>query len=249
MSIELVLSIAALATSILAFGISTSLTVQRNRSARNSSLAPITVNLFNEYRSQPFKESLHFVVATLPNEHPASGVGFYGLPYEERLHVVRVSQFFDHMGHLVANGFVDERIVASFLGDTVLRVWSVLSEYIDEEEKIRGDEYQVFFRYLASRVSRADPRKTRARQVRSNRVTFRGVGGRRSGAVAASFDFSVRDIPLPIEEPPNATTDSATVADGQAADSGVEEASREPRAWRRLKNAMAKVGGKARGSV
>jgi|SRR5208282_4954863 len=74
------------------------------------------------------------------------GTNFSTLPQKYRNAVRRVSFFFDLLGFLVHHGFLDETIIASFIGGAAIVQFRTLKPLIDNERKLRSDgRFQMYF--------------------------------------------------------------------------------------------------------
>jgi hypothetical protein len=81
-------------------------------------------------------------------------LGISELPEGIRQRVVNVSHYLDHLGVLVDRELVDATVVYGFMGPSVVRLWSILSPYIEAEaERRREAEYQDYFRRLAIKMN------------------------------------------------------------------------------------------------
>jgi hypothetical protein len=68
-------------------------------------------------------------------------------------HVVPVQNHFNTVGILLANKVIDDVLVASYMGGSVITAWRRIGPYIYNERRRRGDpNYQGFFENLAAVV-------------------------------------------------------------------------------------------------
>lgn len=79
------------------------------RSSANANALPIIAALFNEVRSNEFRQHLKRLATEDPGDPPDGG--FEGLPEEWRNSAYTVSYFFDYLGVLAANKIVDEKLI------------------------------------------------------------------------------------------------------------------------------------------
>lgn len=126
-------------------------------------MLPVLIDLYQEFRSDIFKQHLYYVVTTLRAEHDPNQTGFRFLPEPAATHVRATSHFFDNLGVLVASGAVDDRYVIAFTGDTVDSAWSALEPYIIRERELKKGDYQEFFEHLVVHVRENPPFLVRQR--------------------------------------------------------------------------------------
>jgi len=147
--ISLIISVIALVTSV-------AVAVQQINIAKQSNFLPILIDMFSEFRSPKFKRHLYYVTQRLSKEHN-SKKGFQNLPEPARTHVITVSHFFDNLGVIVANKIVDEKLVISFMGESIYSAWQALEPFIKRERELRNSEYQEYFEDLVVRVKKNPP--------------------------------------------------------------------------------------------
>src|SRR5438045_9421979 len=116
------INIIALAISFAALLISVILARRQMSIAAGGNLASIIISLSNEFRSAEFILSRDYTLNRLSKERSAE-IGIAGLPEGTRERVVRVGGLFEDIGKLVAFRIIDERIVISSVGPTVIRTW------------------------------------------------------------------------------------------------------------------------------
>lgn len=118
--------------------------------------------MFQEFRSAKFKQHQLYVLENLKKEHDPNN-GFRNLPEPAKTHVITLSHFFDNLAVLVANGIVDEKLIISFMGESIDKAWVVLEPYILRERELRGGEYQEYFEDLVVRIRKNPPDLIRKR--------------------------------------------------------------------------------------
>lgn len=117
--------------------------------AKQAALLPILADMFQEYRSPEFKESLVYIhenVRTRDSTH-----GFANVP-----HMMAVSDFFDQMGVILQGRFVDEEVrdlVFEFMASSIIHSWELLAPVVDGERALRDEpSCQHNFETLAERA-------------------------------------------------------------------------------------------------
>jgi hypothetical protein len=107
--------------------------------ARHSRSLPVIAEIFKEFRSREFRESLHNLL-TLSSDKTTGG-GFGALSEDRQEDAYRVCYFFDQIGVLVAFRIVHEDIVVAIMGTQIVQVWSVMFPLIESERKYRSETY------------------------------------------------------------------------------------------------------------
>jgi len=98
----------------------------------------------------------------LPDLDPASGGR--GLPDDVAIAAFQVGQYLHNLGVLVARWLLSPELAAGFLGDSVLRLWRVLSPLIVRERELRmPPHYQHYFEHLAATARQVDPTRARSK--------------------------------------------------------------------------------------
>jgi hypothetical protein len=181
----------SLAFSVAAVVISAIFAIRQSRLMRHSNLLPVVVEIFKEFRDPTFKEHLNYLQHRLWDEHPPSNAGTSELPEEARVHVMTVAGFFNTVGLLVAYGVIDDLIPGSAMGGSILRAWSRIAPYIENERQRRNDpNYHMYFEDLARRALDVPPSALRTRlKLRSmpSEWFFEGWEGYSPQNVAALF--------------------------------------------------------------
>lgn len=150
---SLALSLAGVVLSVIAVLTSTLLLVRQTSFMRHANELPISIDLYQEYRSSDFQRSQYYVLNSLSTSVDPK-LGFSNIEDDEaRIACNKVATFFSSLGALVCLGLVDERFVVSLLGSAIHRVWNVLEPYILHERVTRDDnEIFVFFEDLEWRT-------------------------------------------------------------------------------------------------
>jgi hypothetical protein len=138
------LSIASLILSIIAVVTSTLFLVRQTLFMRHANEIPISVDLYQEFRSVEFQSAEEYVLKSLAANYEPS-IGLSNLPDEARNATYRVAAFYSSLGALVALGMADERFAVSLLGDAAERDWRTLEPYIFRERELCGDAYVFAF--------------------------------------------------------------------------------------------------------
>lgn len=111
-----VLAVASILLSLLAVATSTLLLVHQTLFMRHANEIPVSVDLYQEWRSAEFQTAREYLRKSLSSRHDSS-TGLSALPKEARNPGYRVAAFYSSLGALVALGLVDERFAVSLLGD------------------------------------------------------------------------------------------------------------------------------------
>ena len=151
-----------IAISLLALGVSVYSWYTGYLISQKANYLPILVTLFQELRSKQFKDSQNYVIHNLGKDcNPKDG--YWQLNEKSRDHVIKVSFFMDLIGLLVAWKIIDQDIIISFMGNTILTVWNKLYPFLEGEKENRrnrgeGDvPYQEYFEDLVWRIKRRPP--------------------------------------------------------------------------------------------
>ena len=100
----------------------------------------------------------------MEDRYPPEKCAFDDLPESARTRATVVAVFFNDIGILLANGIIDETLVSSYMGRSVLRAWNSLGPYIVTTRAQRKDlNLVLFFEHLAVIVSRNPPAKLNRR--------------------------------------------------------------------------------------
>jgi hypothetical protein len=130
------------------------------REARIANALPGALAFLGQYRDLAADRRL--IVSELAPE-----LGMSDIPAEIRDQVDRVSHYLDQLGFLVDHQLVKAEVVAGFMGDSIIRLWKILSPYVEAERQRRGeDDYQRYFENLAETMREIEPAKARARLKR-----------------------------------------------------------------------------------
>jgi hypothetical protein len=139
-----VLGIASIALSLIAVATSTLLLVRQTLFMRHANEIPVSVDLYQEWRTTEFQAARAYIRDSLSNNHKSS-IGLEGLPSEARNATYKVAAFYSSLGALVALGLVDERFAVSLLGGSAEVDWTILEPYIFRQREINGSDYAFAF--------------------------------------------------------------------------------------------------------
>jgi hypothetical protein len=155
---SLLINLAAVAFSLAALITSTTIALRQSTIMQHSNLLPILIDLFERFRSPDFKQHFRYVRTELRQNFPPQEHDFDNLPETAERHVAPVVDFFHLVGVLVANGIVDDLLVAGYMGRSVILSWSDLEPYIRAARRKRNDpNLFLFFEHLAYRMTRYPP--------------------------------------------------------------------------------------------
>jgi hypothetical protein len=126
------------------------------REARKSNTLPGALEFLGQYRGLA-TDRRRVIDKLKPNAGEVSD-----LDPEIRDEVIRVSHYLDQLGFLVEHNLVDAKLVAGFMGDSIVLLWQVLSPFIKTERERRGGgDYQWYFQKLAERMEAMEPARVR----------------------------------------------------------------------------------------
>ncbi|MFI4989402.1 MAG: hypothetical protein ACHQHO_00610 [Solirubrobacterales bacterium] len=152
----LIIAVAAFLVSAIAAWAS----LRQLHEARTSNAFPATVDLFREYRSREMVAARRLLSQRLPALDPANGIS--NLPDDVAQAVLRVSHYLDNLGVQVAQHLIAPELVAGFLGDSTLRLWSQLEPFIVSERRRRHPQaYLQYFEHLAETLRTLNPAEMR----------------------------------------------------------------------------------------
>lgn len=141
---SIALNITSLLLSVVAVATSTLILVRQTVFMRHANEIPVSVELYQEFRSAEFQAAEEYVLKALLASNDQS-IGLSNLPSEARNPSYRVAAFYSSIGALVTLGLVDERFAVSLLGDAAERDWRTLEPYIFRERQLCGDDYVFAF--------------------------------------------------------------------------------------------------------
>jgi hypothetical protein len=155
---SLLINLAAVTFSLVALITSTAIALRQSRIMQHSNLLPILTELFDQFRSSDFKQHFKYVRTELQKNYPPDTADIDSLPEAAERHVAPVADFFQLVGLLVANSILDDLLVASYMGRSVLLAWSDLEPYIRAARKRRSDpNFFFFFEHLAYLTAQNPP--------------------------------------------------------------------------------------------
>jgi hypothetical protein len=147
-----IVSLMALAVSILALALSGAIAIRQVGLARGANQRSGVVELTKELRSQSFLDRERYVNTVLGKEYP-SGVAQTELPALAGDNVQVVASLFSSVGILVAfDGALDRRIAVSVFGYRAERAWRSLEPFIKAERQRRQGDYMPCFEHFVAVV-------------------------------------------------------------------------------------------------
>lgn len=153
------LSMASILLSIIAVATSTLLLVRQTLFMRHANEIPVSVDLYQEWRSTEFQTAREYVRESLAGSIDPS-MGLSELPKEARILSRRVAAFYSSLGALVALGLVDERFAVTLLGNVAEADWRILEPYIFRQREISGyDDIYTFYEDFVCRTRMNYPLK------------------------------------------------------------------------------------------
>lgn len=147
----------ALILSFIALLISVLIGYHEINTSKKANALPVLIDLVREFRSMEFKKARQYVINDLEKEcNPKDG--YWDLKEQSRINVLKVSNFFDNVGILVAFKIADEDIIISYWGNSILTVWTKLYPYLKNErlnrlKRNQHGEYQEYFEDLVCRIN------------------------------------------------------------------------------------------------
>jgi hypothetical protein len=146
---------------LLLSGLAAATSVRQLREARKANAFPATVDLFREYRSEQMVAARRLLSRRLVElDH---GKGIQGMPDDVARAALKLAHYFDNLGVQVEHRLIPADIVAGFLGDSALRLWSQLEPFIFSERELRSpNSYLEYFEHLATVLHDLQPMRARA---------------------------------------------------------------------------------------
>jgi hypothetical protein len=138
------LAIASIVLSLIAVATSSLLLVRQTLFMRHANEIPVSVGLYQEWRSAEFQTARDYIRKSLSSKCDPS-TGLSALPDEARKSSNRIAALYSSLGALVTLGLVDERFAVSLLGDAAEADWSILEPFIFRQREISGDIYIYAF--------------------------------------------------------------------------------------------------------
>lgn len=140
----LALNLVSISLAVVALATSTVFVVRQTTFMRHGNEMPVSITLYQEYRSADFQRAQNYVLDSLAASFgPESGLS--NLADEARIPSSQVAAFYTSLGALVALGLVDEKFAVSILGSAAHRTWNILEPYIFREREIRDDRDTLAF--------------------------------------------------------------------------------------------------------
>jgi hypothetical protein len=125
------------------------------REAKRANAFPASLTLLGEYRDD-LEPDRRYIVRQLRNDVPDANIRAAELPDEARRHVLQVCEYLDHLGLVVDQGLADDKTVAAFMKESLLRMWDNLAGHIRAERAARDEPYSEYLEDLVARVSAID---------------------------------------------------------------------------------------------
>jgi hypothetical protein len=137
----------------LIFGIAQVRAASRDRRER------LTLETIRNFQTREFAEGLYFLT-NMPA--PRTREEFQSRPMEEQVIFVQFSQQMEHLGILVADGFVDIDLVDKTLGSFVTSQWEKNKDAIEDMRVKIPDPYLAeYFQWLAEHLAKRMDEKPR----------------------------------------------------------------------------------------
>lgn len=164
--------------SLFALMLSVVAMLRQHRAAKAGHSISVLISLISEYRSPEMRQSRQWVLRQLDTDYQQGERSFSALPDEGRVHALRLSHFYDHLGLLAAHRLIDPDAALGYLGDSMMDAWTRLEPFIFHERTSRiNGEYQEYFdmfvRYAKLKSPTMVRREIRARFLRSRLAIFR----------------------------------------------------------------------------
>jgi hypothetical protein len=157
MDSEVLVSATAMIVSVLALGVTSTLSWVQVRSMRKANDLPVMIELLiKEYVNDEFQGRERLVIDSLPGLDRE--MGFERLPEPVRSAAYHVAWYYNATGLLVGLDAVDERMFVGGINYRIRRVWSAMEAHIEAERRVRGKPFLDGFEHLAARAFATDPR-------------------------------------------------------------------------------------------
>jgi len=159
---EVLVSAMAMVVSVLALGITSTLTRAQVRSMHKANELPVMIELLiKEYINEEFQAQHRLVTETLPTVD--ASLGFEGLPEPLRTAAYRTAWYYNATGGLIALGTVEEHMFVLGINYRVRNAWSAMEAHILAERGMRGQPFLDGFEHLAARCFANDPKVLQSR--------------------------------------------------------------------------------------
>jgi hypothetical protein len=152
---EVWISALAMIVSVVALGVTSTLSWAQVRSLRKANDLPVMIELLTkEYLNDDFQARERLVIESISGSDP--NLGFERLPEPLRSAAYHVAWYYNATGLLVGLDQVDERMFVAGINYRIRRVWSSLEPHIEVERVARGKPFLDGFEHLAARAFATD---------------------------------------------------------------------------------------------
>jgi hypothetical protein len=145
------LSIAAFATSVLAVGLSSLLTMRNIEISRRANHVPVIIEFLDKYRSIEFIQHEEYLWDHI-GEH-SQDLGFWGLPEPVKSYALEVAYHYQTIAYITFNDVVDRKSLIPQIHYRVTKTWQAISPHVEGERVNRGGEY-TFLNLLEALVQK-----------------------------------------------------------------------------------------------
>jgi hypothetical protein len=143
----MILSVTAIAVSVLALCVSAALGLRQVKLAHRANHIPAIIDLLTELRTTKFHDDYYYVVTKLRSDHdPALGIS--GLPELARSAVLSTAYYYQAFGFLIGLGVLDEVRILPIIGVRLIGTWEAIEPYVTVERN-RVSSFLVGLEILA----------------------------------------------------------------------------------------------------
>ena len=165
MSVELIISILSLCFTFGTLIFVIIIDIIRLKFSKSSYSTRLLLDMINEFRSAEFRKHRFFIKNKLSNNYEPIK-GYYEIKNEEhRRSVTTVSHFFDLLGLLVNDKYIDEKVILKYMGEAIIDMWEILEPYIHYERNRNIRDYQKYFEGLTKKAKEVDISKLRRKYL------------------------------------------------------------------------------------
>ena len=134
-----VFSTVSLTIAIIALTVATWQARASARSAERTHALPIISEVFREFRSPQFRNSMSSLLIDVRKQTSTKGFRAQSKAWQDNAY--RVCYFFDYIGALVHTGLIREELAISLWGSPTIMVWRAIEPLIYRERKYRKRSY------------------------------------------------------------------------------------------------------------